>query len=239
MATASIGVRYNNPGNLTVSNERMGLVYPGQTGIYNSPNGLHYATFGSPEAGSNALVDYLGRNAIGKTLNQFGNYYLNGSKSGGTPPSTINNPFPASWMSAVAAASGLGGNSVISAGDLPNIAAGVAKAEGASSVFHFGTGKSVSSILGDGSVDGMLNNIVNGSVALGGATTSASAAGDAPSGNILDMIAALFDYHTWARVGITAIGVILIGMALFFLMESSPTVQKIQNHAAKLALAAV
>ena len=162
----AIGVRGNNPGDLTVTGPNSYL-YDGQTGVYSSPNGLYYPTFGTPQAGGSALDTYINNN-VGTdpnssltTPSEFASYYLNGSY--GPLTSTTNNPHAQSWLSSFLSVIGIGANGNLASVPTATIAQGIQKAEGTTSL---GT-----NIFGGSVSNGQsLGNVGDGGI-LGGAET--------------------------------------------------------------------
>lgn len=131
----SLGVTYNNPGDLTVSSSNPNLYSSeGQTGVYNSPNGLSYPTFGSVSSGYSALGDWLTSN-VGTndatsltTPSELASYYLNGSYGGLS--NTANNPAANNWLTAFDNFLGASPNSQLSGYSTNQLEGAIATAEG-------------------------------------------------------------------------------------------------------------
>lgn len=170
----NIGLNTNNPGNLTV-NGPGSFLYPGQTGVYSSGNGFNYASFGTPQAGSNALIGWLQNNLgtnpqtslsnVGDTLG----YYLNSGFNG--VQNTPANPNAVGYAAGVASSLGMGLSDNFTATQLqdPNflnqLGAAISKQEGTSSVFSPGsvspTSGGTNTVAQYGSDAWYLNNIPN------------------------------------------------------------------------------
>jgi hypothetical protein len=241
----TIGGRYNNWGDLTVGsagNNR--ILYPGQTGTVNG-NGLSYATFGTPDAGMNALVDYIKRHISQgwTTLDKLVFGYL------GTSTANKDNPYPQSYLRTVAATAGLSPNSPISAANAQAIAMGISKAEGSSSQLQssgwggFGDGVTTPQntfINSDGSVgiDSAAGHhaLADGTtIGADGSLNTPQALPDVASGltsgiqSFLDKISSATMIE---RVVFVILGLLLVAAAIFTLAGGNKTVQSIVTTAA-------
>lgn len=130
----SIGERpgMNNPGNLTVgSAPSHRILYAGQTGVYNSPNGLAFAQFGTPQQGVQALLDYIRRNGVGKTIRQFVERYLGNAN---LAPSALNRD-PHGYAANIANAIGGNLDTPITSANISNVARGIMQGEGTLDTF--------------------------------------------------------------------------------------------------------
>lgn len=249
----NIGVTYNNPGNLTV-NAPGQFLYPGQIGTYSSPNGLTYATFPTPQAGSGALVSWLQNNLgtdpatslsnLGDTLG----YYLNGSFNGVS--NSANNPNAVSYAAGAAASLGLGLGQNFTAAQLADpsflsqIGGAIAKQEGTSSVYS--PGLSTSQSLWDqavGIIDqpaALLNDIFGGNTPVGAGATQTAAQTTAQANATGGLFGPLIDWFNGLikgfetgvggfleRGGFIIVGLILIAAGIIYIAASNKTVQQV------------
>lgn len=248
---SNIGVITNNPGNLLTLPG--GGWYPGQTGVYHSPNGLSYPQFGTPAAGQAALLQWLQDN-IGTdpntsltNLGEVASYYLNGSYDPLT--NTTNNPHAASWLKTLEQATGLDATTPITPSMFPAIASGIEKAEGTYGAFGAVPGTSVSTPsfgdslgLGWGAITSWItgqNQTVNGqtitpgdaSNAIGNASGGVVTPDEAASASntfksIGTALTALTAASTWERIAVVALAVILLAGGVYLLGRSPPVLLK-------------
>ena len=234
---SNIGVTYNNPGNLTAN----GIIYPGQTGVYSSPNGLSYATFGTPQAGSSALVSWLQNNlgtdtsnslsTIGETLS----YYLNGSY--GPLSNTANNPNAVSYGNQVAANLGMDLNQPFTQAQLSDpsflgqLGGAISQAEGTSSVYTFGSN---TMSLGDAAnlidqANTAFNNSSTGQAqaTTGGLQSTAKTSTGGLFGPLIDWFNGLIGgvesgiEGALVRGGFITVGLILLAAGIFFVVVNN------------------
>lgn len=261
----AVGVKTNNPGNLTVTGPNS-ILYPGQTGVYQA-NGLNYAVFPDPQTGANALLNYLGNN-VGQTPDllttpsQLAGYYLNGDPDSIQP--TAANPNPSSWLTTITKALGIGANDQIPAGSNNVIAGAIQKAEGNTALGNLFSsplpGSSVVDSIGS-SVSNLASNIVSGAeTALGigsgptlgdilGMTNSSGSKLNNPaalgssgtnssttsSNGILSFISNLFSLNTGERVIAVIVGGGLILITITILIAENKTVQQTVSKVAAVA----
>jgi|SRR5579859_1705589 len=219
----NIGVTYNNPGNLTVA---PGVSYAGQTGVYHSPNGLNYAIFGSPQAGSAALDTYIANN-IGtnpntseSTIGQLLGFFLNGDNNGIS--NTSANPNAIGYVNAVSRATGLGLNDQFTSsqisdpGFIDRIAQAISTQEGTSNVFVPGTnaqsqvsantnansGNTSNGIFGF--ISNGLSNFASGIAGPVGAITSSVTSQPSTTGNNGGIFGPIIQWLNGAQAGIGA-----------------------------------
>lgn len=259
---SNIGVTYNNPGNLTVGGPNSYL-YQGQSGVYNSSNGLSYAEFPDASTGTNALEQYISDN-IGTNSNllqnvqQFVGYFLNGNTS--SVDNTPANPYAANYLQQVESAVGLGGSTnftqsqVNSPSFIQALAGAVSKSEGTSSVFAPSSGSGFLSTIANDAValnnsvlQGMGVNPASGAVSTNSAAglvgSAASSVASAASGPVASVEAWFNGMIKSFEGGIEGflergafgiIGLILLAAGIVYLVSTNKTVQQV----AKTAIAA-
>lgn len=201
----TLAERNNNPGNLTVNRPGQ-ILYEGQTGT-RSANGLTYAVFGTPQAGTNALLDYIRRHTSNgrTTIGDFISHYL------GNPNLAPNaaNPHPGSYAAGVASAVGGNLGSVITSANITDVARGIERGEGSLAAFG--------SLLGQGS---------SGSISGGGSPSTSPDTGNTGSGGLLEAIANFFQISTQERIVAVVLGSILIVVAIGILLINTKFVQE-------------
>lgn len=249
----NIGLTYNNAGNLTVNGPGQ-ILYPGQTGVYSSPNGLHYAIFDTPQSGTNALQGWL-RDNLGTdpstSLSNLGDtlgYYLNGSFNG--VQNTANNPNATAYASGAASTLGISLGQNFTAAQLadPNFIAGIggaiAKQEGTAGVYS--SGLSTSQSLWDqavGIIDqpaAMIADIFGAHVPVGAGATQTAAQTAAQAKDTGGLFGPLIDWFNGLvkgfengvggfleRGGFIIVGLILIAAGLVYIAASNKTVQQV------------
>jgi hypothetical protein len=198
----NVGVTYNNPGNLTVGGPSS-FLYGGQTGVYSSPNGLYYAEFGSPQAGYNALTNYISTHVANgwTTLSQFVNNFVNGPNSSGA---WLNTASGQNYVAAVSNARGVSPNGSLVGVDPNLIAKGISQGEGTSSLLAGISGITAS---------GLTTAAQNG---LGGSASGSASSSSNPS---LGFLGGLLDVEQFfLRFGLVIIGGIIVIVALWQLL---------------------
>lgn len=249
-----------NPGDLTVFGPQS-FLYPGQTGVFASPNGLYYAQFPDAQTGTNALVDYVQRHVSNgwTNLNQFVFGYLGTS----TPNSA--NPAPQAYLNRVAQGSGIAAGGSLIGQDPLSIARGIATGEGTLSVFAPGAatgGTGLTGALGatgndaqsdwGGGVSGFIDhalswlgggapgdfsaglNIITGNRTNDKGQNAYQAAGDSIGAQIqraLDNIGGQLSPILF-RSGFAVVGVILVVIGLVAIVASNKQVQQAAATAA-------
>lgn len=248
---SNLGVANNNPGNLLAGSDP----YTGQTGVYHSPNGLSYAVFGTPQAGQNALLEWL-QNNVGTNdntsltnLSEVASYFLNGSFDPLT--STANNPHASDWLHTVEGATGLSATAPITPSMFPAIASGIEKAEGTYGAFGPVAGSTVAGgspgILGP--IADMITNAISGAGAVtaivtgkpvqnqgqtitpGQAKTAISNAAGASGvsstlASIGNAVGTLTAAKTWQTVAIVLVALVALAGGIYLLGRSPPVLLK-------------
>jgi len=174
----AIGLSLNNPGDLTVNGPNS-FLYPGQSGVtphtFKSGHTLYFASFPDPTTGFNALVNSIaGRIGRGfNTVTTLVHQFL------GTPTSNVDNPHVDNYITTVAATAGVGANDQLTTAQAQQIALGIAKAEGTSSIVPLSSastgnnGAGIGGAFGVGSVNGFFGTAPatpnNSNVVTGGA----------------------------------------------------------------------
>lgn len=215
-----LGVRTNNPLDLTVGRNVPGrILYSGQSGTVQGPNGLTFAQFPSADAGIQAGNTYVARHGVGQTLGTLLQRF-------GAPSSAnADNPSPTSYAGVASRVSGLGLNQTITQADIPNVVRGISAAEGTASGFPQLGGNSGATGLDLGGDHGL-------SVGSGGSSSSSSGS------NPLSFLASFFSLNTGERILATIMGLTLISIAVIVLLSKSPVVQAAAKNLSTVALAA-
>lgn len=216
----AIGARpdINNPGDLTVTGPNS-LLYPGQTGVYASPNGNYYAKFDDPQSGTNALLDYIQRHAVpGMSSSDFASFFLNGST--GPVTNTPDNPHATTWLSAIDNALGLRPGDPITSRNPSDIGAAIAQAEGTASVYADPNNPSYT-----GSTEGSNAKTTSGGF-LGGL------------GSLINAAVSIFQRGFAERATATILGGVLILLAIAA-MIFSPQINAVAGGAVKAVKGAV